>query len=187
MKQILLLVMSAGMMLGQSGEFNFHAGTSRFTSRELGPGSALDNGWLFGFRITLNQGDWLGHEFGYQYNRTGLVLSPATQGQGMGVHRSFYSALLYATGEGKRVRPFLAGGGQFANFVPPGASAARGQGDNQFGFHYGAGVKVKLTDRWLMRFDVREYNQGKPFGQFFRLSSGRLRQQEVSMGFSYTM
>lgn len=180
-----------GLGWAQSGEFNFHVGSSRFNQNAIATsGNAnvlLDNGWLFGFRLTLNQGDWLGHEFGYQYNRTSLGFSDGQELGGMGIHRSFYSTLLYATKEGSRIRPFVAGGGQFANFVPPGSSATRGGGENKFGFHYGAGVKVKINDQWLMRFDVREYNQGKPFGRFFPTTPGRLRQQEYSIGFSYTM
>jgi opacity protein-like surface antigen len=190
LKFICLLAMT-GLGWAQSGEFNFHAGSSRFNqnviARSEGANVLLDNGWLFGFRLTLNQGDWIGHEFGYQYNRTSLGFSAGQDLGGMAVHRSFYSTLLYATREGTRVRPFLAGGGQFANFVPPGSSAVQGGGENKFGFHYGAGVKVKVNDSWMIRFDVREYNQSKPFARFFQATPGRLRQQEFSLGFSFTM
>lgn len=181
----------AALGWAQSGEFNFHAGSSRFNQNVIARSDStnvlLDNGWLFGFRLTVNQGDWLGHEVGYQYNRTSLGFSDGQELGGMAVHRSFYSTLLYATREGSRVRPFVAGGGQFANFVPPGSTATRGGGENKFGFHYGVGVKVKVNDTWMIRFDVREYNQSKPFGRFFPSTPGGLRQQEYSVGFSFTM
>jgi len=175
----------------QNGELNFHAGSSRFKTNVIASSEQtnvlLDNGWLFGFRLTLNQGSFLGHEFGYQYNRTRLGFSDGEDLGGMAAHRSFYSTLLYATPEGSRIRPFVAGGGQFANFVPPGSSATQGGGENKFGFHYGAGVKVRVNDQWMIRFDVREYNQSKPFARFFPTPPGRLRQQEYSIGFSFMM
>jgi hypothetical protein len=39
----------------------------------------------------------------------------------------------------------------------------------------------------MIRFDLREYLQGKPFGQFLTTGGGVFRNQEYSIGFSYTL
>ena len=103
----------------------------------------------------------------------------------MAIHQGFYNFLLYATPEGSRVRPFVTGGGHFSNFVPPGASATQGSGDNKIGFNYGAGVKVRITPTWLFRVDYRDYNTGTPFD--LPGAEGRLRQTEISAGVSFTL
>ncbi len=43
---------------------------------------------------------------------------------GMATHQGFYDFLVYATPEGSKIRPFIAAGAQFSNFVPPGSSAS---------------------------------------------------------------
>ena len=92
-------------------------GVSRLSSRELGSISdgasnvpvTLDDGWRFGFRMTLNNWAFFGHEFGYGYNRTRLLIGNQDNG-GMAIHQGFYNFLAYATPEGNRVRPFVTGG-----------------------------------------------------------------------------
>jgi opacity protein-like surface antigen len=197
------LALASTAALAQYGEFNVHGGLYRLSPNKIGTAvgetsgatfdSLLDNGWMFGARTTLNQASFFGHEFGYNYNRTSLRYRPQNpnagveQKNGMATHRGFYNFLLYATPEGSRVRPFVTGGAHFANFVQPGASVQYGQGDNKFGVNYGAGVKFRLTDRYMIRFDLREYLQGKPFGQFLTTGGGVFRNQEYSIGFSYTL
>jgi opacity protein-like surface antigen len=105
----------------------------------------------------------------------------------MAIHRSFYNFLVYMLPEGIKVRPFVTGGGHFANHVQPGARVQFGEGDNKFGVNYGAGVKVRVTDRYLIRVDVRQYLQGKPFGQFLATEQGSYRGTEISLGFSFTL
>jgi opacity protein-like surface antigen len=83
-----------------------------------------------------------------------------------------------------RIRPFATAGLHFSNFVPPGASATSGGGSTKFGFNYGAGVKVKVSSLFGVRFDLRQYQTGKPdFGGLLSNRSGLLRQTEVSAGF----
>jgi len=157
----------------------------------------LGNGFRFSFRMTLNNESHFGHEVQYAYSRTSLDV-PATPGivgtvnnvgvaatpassQGMAVHQGGYNFLLYATNEGTRIRPFATGGVGFANYVPPGSSAASGGGSNKFGFNYGGGVKMRVTHLFGLRVDVRQYTTPKPFN--LPLASGWLRQTEVSAGF----
>ncbi len=141
----------------------------------------LDNGWNLGFRMTVNPYDHFGFEVGYIYNRTNLNIGGQDQG-GMAVHQGYGNALAYLTKSEARIRPFGTAGLNYSNFVPPGQSAQYGGGQNKFGFNYGGGIKVKLTGMWQARFDIRQFNTGKPgFGVLTGLS-GRLLMTEYSAG-----
>ncbi|MGH9632029.1 MAG: outer membrane beta-barrel protein [Bryobacteraceae bacterium] len=169
---------------GQVAEFAVSGGTHSFGDSDLGSGYSLDGGFRLAFRLTLNTWRFAGHEFGYAYNRTQLQFGGLDAG-GMGVHQGFYNFLLYATPEGTRIRPFATGGGHFSNFVPPGQSATYGQGSNKFGVNYGGGLKFILTDKYAVRFDVRQFLTGKPFD--LPGVSGNLRQTEYTVGFGIVL
>jgi opacity protein-like surface antigen len=172
------------MLLGQSAEFAVTGGVSRLNNNNIGNlGStnySLKDGWRFGFRTTLNTWRYIGQEFGYGYNRT--QLSDGQTDLGMAIHQGFFNFLLYATPDGSRIRPFLAGGGHFNNYTPPGTSVTSGGGSTKLGFNYGAGVKYRITPIFAIRFDVRNYQNGKPFG-FLTNRNGLIGQLEVSAGF----
>ena len=191
-----LFVIFSGAVWAQSGELWFDAGESILSNRNLGsplvpPGPPtdvqLDNGFRFGFRFGFNTGGRMGHEIQYAYSRThfidntGAVLG-AVGSAGMAIHEGGNNFLYYATPEGSKIRPFATAGVHFANFVPPGSSATSGGGSTKFGFNYGAGLKVRLTSKYGIRFDVREYEMGKPSFNILRNQSGLLRQTEVSAG-----
>jgi opacity protein-like surface antigen len=183
MAPVLLTAMTA-ISHAQVAEFGGFGGVATISGRDLGSGYSLDDGWKFGFRLGLNSWTYFGQEFGYAYNRTNLLLGGQDQG-GMAIHQGFYSFLAYATPEGSRIRPFAAGGGHFSNFVPPGASATYGQGSTKFGVNYGGGIKARVTERYQVRFDIKQYLQGKPFdlpGQ-----SGSLRLNEISVGLAFVL
>lgn len=188
-----LLAATVVPLSAQVFEVGFHGGVSRLSSRTIGsiPGATagdprsdveLKDGWRFGVRATLNSGRFTGYEFGYAYNRTKLLISGQDNG-GMAIHQGMFNYVLYATPEGTRVRPFVTGGGNFSNFIPPGASVTSGGGDNKFGFNYGGGLKFIVTDSWLFRIDVRQYQSGKPFDLVG--AEGRLKQTEISAGVSF--
>jgi opacity protein-like surface antigen len=184
-----LLLCASSMLYGQSAEFAVSGGQSQLADKELGSGYALDNGFRLGFRLTLNTWNFFGQEVGYAYNRTKLVYQEAGQEQeigGMAIHQGNYNLLAYATPEGSRFRPFATGGVHFSNFVPPGASAQYGQGSTKFGFNYGGGLKVKVGDRFQVRFDYRQFVTGKPLGNYFPVS-GSLKQNEISVGFGMVL
>jgi opacity protein-like surface antigen len=173
----------------QTGEFWFSAGQSILSNRGIGsldqggPSDdfTLTNGFRFSLGMTINTGDHLGYEFGYAYNRTHLDEYGQDDG-GMAIHQGFGDVLLYATKGGSRIRPFVAGGVQFSNFVPPGTSATEGGGSTKFGFNAGFGVKVKLTSMFAARVDYRLYTNPKPdFGLFSR--SGWFEQSTITAGF----
>jgi opacity protein-like surface antigen len=185
-----LLLMGSTCCVGQVFEAGMFGGASVFQGNSIGTFTGsnvkLTDGFRLGFRVGFNPYRYTGFEFGYAYNRTQLHVdsSPATE-TGMAVHQGFGDALFHFTKEGSWVRPFVAGGIHFSNFVPPGSSASSGGGDTKFGVNYGAGVKVKISTTWQLRLDVRQYETGKPFnlpGQ-----NGRLLQNEISAGFAFTL
>jgi hypothetical protein len=181
-----VITLAAGFSMvasGQAFEGAISVGRSLISSKDLGSGYSLDDGFRLAFRMTLNNWVFFGQEFGYAYNRTHLNFEQAGQTQdlgGMAIHQGFYNFLVYGTPEGKIVRPFATGGVHFSNFVPPGASATQGQGSNKFGVNYGGGVKVRVGEKWQVRFDVRQFVTGKPFE--LPGASGALRQTEISLG-----
>jgi opacity protein-like surface antigen len=182
-----VLFLFAGVLSAQMAEVAISGGASALSNKVLGNYSGtnyeLDNGFRLAFRFTLNPQTFFGHEVGYAYNRTSLKYGDSTSStsEGMAIHQGFYNFLVYATPEGFRIRPFATGGVHFSNFVPPGASVSSGQGTNKMGFNYGGGVKLKLTNLFGIRVDLRQYQTGKPFDLG---GSGLLRQTEVSAGLS---
>ena len=188
---VVLLLMCAASAWGQTFEAWFNGGQSIMSNKGLGsviPASQggtkndyqLEDGFRFSFRVALNNDSHFGHEVQYAYSRT--KLNAFGTEQGMAIHQGGYNFLLYATREGTRIRPFATGGVMFANYVPPGSSAAYGGGDNKFGFNYGGGVKVRVTSLFGVRLDIRQYTTPKPFSLPY-LREGWIRQTEISGGF----
>ncbi len=194
---LLILLCGSWIACGQALELGVFAGASHLQNGVIGSDTfsanaaagasvKLNNGFRFGLRVGFNPRRYLGAEFGYAYNRTQLHLDgPPVSEQGMAIHQGFGDALFHFTPEGSRIRPFVAGGVQFSNFVPPGASVASGGGDTKFGVNYGAGVKVKVTANWQFRLDIRQYESGKPFK--LANQNGRLLQNEISAGVAFTL
>jgi opacity protein-like surface antigen len=187
----LLLVGSATVALAQMGEVSLSLGKSIMRNNSLGStidalGAAvnapLDANLHLALRMTINNSRFFGHEFGYAYNRSSLKVGG--QSIGMPIHQGFYDFLLYATKEGTKVRPFAAGGVGFSSFFPPGASVFSGNGVTKFGFNYGAGIKVRVSDSFLIRLDARDYTTGKP--DFGISPQGWLHQLSVSAGLGFT-
>jgi len=172
----------------QSFEAGAFGGVSRVNGKDIGTLSlgdtdriTLKDGWCFGGRMTINNWSHFGHEVGYRYTRTAFVIQDTSTGTA--VHQGFYNFLAYATPEGSRVRPFATGGVQFSNFIYPGYTVSQGGGSNKVGYNYGGGVKVRVSPKYLIRLDVRQYVQGKPFD--FPGQSGKVSLLEVSAGFSF--
>jgi len=196
MKKLLLLVLSVSSW-SQALELSAGGGISRLSNAGLGKISAtsplandfgLDGGVRIVMRMTLNSGDFTGHETGYAYNRTQLLQNgdgSSSMKTGMATHQGFYNYLVYPTREGSRIRPFAAGGVHFANYVPPGASATSGGGSTKFGVNYGGGLKIRVSERFLLRFDVRQYRNPKPFGLIN--PGGWIRSNEFSTSLAFVL
>ena len=189
---VLALFASVGLATAQVGELSISGGVSRFGNANLGStvdqlglpvAVTIDNGFRLTFRFTLNTYRFMGHEFGYAYNHSNLIIAGVKSS--MPIHQGFYNFLFYATPEGSRIRPFATGGVHFTSFVPPGASVYYGNEVTKFGVNYGGGIKVKVATNWLVRFDFRQYETGKPFN--IPGASGRLFQNEISAGVSFIL
>lgn len=179
-------LLSSPAVFAQSAEFAVMGGVSRLNNAVIGDlqGTrySLGDGFRIGFRTTLNNWRFFGHEFGYGYNRSSLKSTDSPQGSGMAIHQGLYNMLAYARPDGAVVRPFVAGGAHFNNYTPPGTSVTSGGGSSKIGFNYGGGVKVRTGDKFAVRFDVHYYQNGKPFS-FLTGRSGLIGQLEVSVGF----
>ncbi len=184
----------AAAAYGQAAEASLSMGAGILKNNDLGSLGvtvngveqrlSVGNGFRLSARLSLNTWEHFGHEFGYGYNHTSLQVG--TQGSvGMGVHQGFYDFMVYATPTDSKVRPFVCGGGGFASFFPPGSSAFSGNGITKFSYNYGGGVKAKVTSIYGVRFDIRDYVTGKPFGSSSGVTDvhGLLHNVEVSAGF----
>ena len=195
MNRVLLLLLAIPAW-SQALEMAVGGGVSRLTNAGLGKLNAsstlrddysLKGGFRMVMRMTLNSGDFTAHETGYAYNRTQLVQNgegSSTQ-TGMAIHQGFYNYLLYPTREGSRIRPFAAGGVHFANYVPPGASATSGGGSTKFGVNYGGGLKIRVSERFMLRFDARQFLNPKPFGLIN--PGGWIRMNEYSTSLAFVL
>jgi hypothetical protein len=189
----LWVALPAASLWAQSADASLSGGVGIFTNKNLGELGAtglgqtlsLQNGVRISVRLGLNTGRFFGHEFGYGYNHTNLVIAN-TGKQGMGIHQGFYDFMLFPVPEGSPVRPFVCGGVGFASFFPPGSSAFSGNGITKFGLNYGAGLKWKMTPIYGFRLDVRDYITGKPFGESLGVvnTHGLLHNIETSVGFA---
>jgi len=190
-----VLILAAGPAAwGQAAEASLSFGRFLFTDKTIGElagstGSSLretlklGDGFRATARFSINSRKFVGHEFGYGFQRSSLDF--ASQGKtGMSMHGGFYNMLLHAMPEGSSIRPFLCGGGGFMSFFPPGTSAFSGNGFSKVNVNFGAGLKVKLSPIYGVRFDVRDYVSGKPFEDFFLNVRGMLHNIEVSAGIS---
>jgi opacity protein-like surface antigen len=193
------LLLGASAAWAQLGEVSVSVGRSSLRNASLGTVEGTDERGApmnieldattdvrVGFRFTVNAWTHLGHEFGYAYNHGKLRLQTTPRQEvGMPMHQGFYNFLAYATAEGAKVRPFVAGGGHFSTFYPPGTGVFSGNGVTKFGVNYGGGIKVRVSETLMLRLDVREYAQGKPdiYGQ--ANLKGWLRQMETSMGVAF--
>ena len=195
MNRVLLLLLAIPAW-SQALEMAVGGGVSRLTNAGLGKLNAsstlrddysLKGGFRVVMRMTLNSGDFTAHETGYAYNRTQLVQNgEASSSQtGMAIHQGFYNYLLYPTREGSRIRPFAAGGVHFANYVPPGASATSGGGSTKFGVNYGGGLKIRVSERFMLRFDARQFLNPKPFGLIN--PGGWIRMNEYSTSLAFVL
>ncbi|HEY1495820.1 MAG TPA: outer membrane beta-barrel protein [Candidatus Solibacter sp.] len=188
------------------GQLNIPSKNAFLGTAAVDPNSGnytLKSGFRLVFRMTLNSWRFMGHEFGYAYNRTSLD-APATtaitggiglpgqpsstvtlpaQNISIPAHQGFYDFLVYAVPEGKIIRPFACGGVQFTAFSQPGSYY--GNRETKYGINYGGGLKVKVKENWGFRLDARQYNMGKPFN--LPNASGRLLMWEFSGAVSFLM
>jgi len=114
-----ILLAVAAVLPAQVAEFSASGTQSLLSNRDIGSldtsaagrsnGPSTEQRIPPGFRMTLNNWKFFGHEVGYAYNRTAIPCDHSPHG-GLwhSIHQGFYDFLVYATPEGRQVRPFLA-------------------------------------------------------------------------------
>ena len=61
-------------------------------------------------------------------------------------------------------------------------------GVDKFGVNYGGGLKVRVSEKFLVRVDWRQYLTGKPFGGSEGLPvSGSVKQNVISAGVGFIL
>lgn len=193
-----LLLCLPGSLWAQSGELWASGGASILGGAGLGSASSdgstndvhLGSGFRFGFRFACNSAGHFGHEIQYAYNRTdftdsaGAILSNAGS-EGTAIHQAGYNLLYHfrPTKEGSKVRPFVTAGFHVNDYVLPPSATPQGSSVKP-GFNVGAGVKMRISPMFAVRFDVRQYETGKPnWGGILSNQGSLLHQTEVSGGF----
>ena len=183
----------------QDAEIGITGGYSSFREGEIasfggGGGDSTSyeytGGVRIGARMSFDFRDYFAHEVSYAFqsakfvetvntdlNATQEVLETSSQ-----IHNYSYNFTAHATPRDSRVRPFVTGGGGVTAFIPPGYSSFQVRGESKLGYNYGAGVKFLLSDKYGIRFDVRDHRTGKPF---FPNTDGMLHIIETSMTVSY--
>jgi hypothetical protein len=187
---------------GQTYEVSVVSGLARMSKSPLGSVSAddpIDNDTMFkrtaysyGVRLTYNPYQYYGHEAGYTYSRAGLRTNiPDADGNRtlfedkVAIHQAFYNFLIYFMPKGERWRPFMTGGLQAYNYGNPKTAGWTGVATHNYGFNYGVGLKLKLFNHALVRFDLRDSRTTKPYKLNpvdYTSFSGWVRQQEASVG-----
>ena len=180
----------------QYAEIGVTGGYSRFQDGEIasfgsfGGGAEsyeLGNGMRIGGRMSFDFRSYFSHEIAYTWQRakfrvtTSDGVTTTASESNIGIHNYYYNFVAHATRRDSAVRPFVTGGGGMSSFTYPGYSTFS-RGDTKFGYNYGAGIKFRLSDKYGLRFDVRDHVTGKPY---FDDLDGRLHNVETSMTFSF--
>src|SRR5690242_15300235 len=115
--RFVLLLLPLATLCAQSREIWVDAGQTLIANRflgtdQIGEGSKndlqLNNGFRFGVRFDVNQGERIGHEFQYANSRAQLQYNyePGAPKLGSAINRLGYDLLGYFTRKRAKVRPF---------------------------------------------------------------------------------
>ena len=194
MYQIVLVITLAFLtwtpLTAQTAEATVYGGLSQIGDNDLGEvgfaGVPLEmkKGFKAGARLTLNGSQFFGHELSYGYERHDLEVGGQKESQA-NVQQFYYDFVVHFAPRSVSVRPFVLAGGGFSSFSAREEGIfVDGAGETKPGVNFGGGLKVKLSPRFGLRFDVRDHLTEKP--NFLDLAgvSGRLHSLEYSAGFS---
>jgi hypothetical protein len=195
-----------GSAWAQTYEVSIFRGFARMGKTPLGSNNSdtpvdnetrFQNGSSTGIRLTLNMRGYYGHELGFMHTRAGIRTS-ILQADGttmtpveshVNIEQAFYNALIYMMPKGERWRPFITAGVQAAKTGGPKIDGWQGGATRNYGFNYGAGIKIRLFKYFLVRLDARDYFTGKPYYglSFNDIANGGalVRQQEASFGLDF--
>ena len=200
-----LLFAFLGSAGAQTFEVSIVRGLARMSKSPLGSNnlsSPVDNETQFrngsstGIRLTLNMRGYYGHELGFLHTRAGIRTS-ILQADGttmtpveshVNIEQAFYNFLIYMMPKGERWRPYITGGMQAFKHGNPRIDGWTGFASRNYGFNYGAGIKLRVYKHFLVRLDARDYFTGRPYTLTFsdlNLQGKLIRQQEASFGLDF--
>lgn len=191
-----------GCAWGQTYEVSVVSDLDRLSKAPLGSVSAADpqdndtmfksSAYTYGVRLTYNPYQYYGHEAGYLYTRASLRTNILDANDNrtvfqdkVTIHQAFYNFLIYFMPKGERWRPFITGGVEAFNYGNPKTVGWTGAATHNYGFNYGAGLKLTLFSHVLMRFDLRESITTKPYklnAEDYTNFGTWLRNQAASVG-----
>jgi len=168
-------LLAAGMCWGQKWEFGGGVGGGFYTSQNVTNSSAGSASAKIGAGIAAaawlantNTNRW-GGEIRYDFQRGNLQLGSGGSGAAFGAqsHAIHYDIHLHFADSEYRVRPFVAFGGGMKMFQGTGREIAAQPlsrialltktTDIRPMLSIGAGVKARLSDRWMLRAGVWNY------------------------------
>ncbi len=158
----------------QKYEFGIAGGGSFYQSKTVtGPRGSADAGFDSGYALSANIGnnmyEHVGGELRYTFLKNDLKLSSGGTNVGFGAqsHAIHYDLLFHTSGTGASVRPYVAAGAGIKYFRGTGAEviaqplgniALLTKANEVKGMvSVGAGVKIKVATRVLLRLDVHDY------------------------------
>lgn len=155
----------------------------------------LQGGTAYGARLTLNSRGYWGVELGYlQSNPRLYTLVPQDTGSPIPASTKITTrtgsgnVLMYMMPSGERWRPYLTAGGGATQFSEPNIVGWTRAKSRNYGFNYGAGLKIKLIEHVMFRLDFRDYLSGKPYDLTWEnnaFSGGWLHQREGTFGLAF--
>ena len=175
-----LLTLVTCCCFGQSWEVGVAAGYSFYHNATItNPVASAQAGFNSGVAASAELGQDIGDHFGgelrYTFLDGGSQLRFAGQEANMAAiaHAVHYDFLLYTAPKSSKVRPYLAAGGGVKYYVATGAETDS-QPLSNFAFlthtrevegllSAGGGLKMKVSEHWLLRVDFRYY--ATPFPQ----------------------
>ncbi len=154
----------------------------------------MRGGYGYGLRFTLNTPGYYGYEAGFVRSQatlnvrlrdadTGAVTATRNR-----IHNQlvFLNFLMYMMPSGERWRPYITVGGHMIRYGAPRLEQWTHGSARTYGGNFGGGIKLKVVNHVLLRFDVRDYIGGSPYDLKFedtaKFSGGMFRQLEGSLG-----
>jgi len=206
---LLFCLALAGAATAQTWEISVSRILPRISSAPLGSISEeskkdddtkLKGNYGYGGRLTWNTRGYYGHEIGYNYIYAQLttafrvtedrVTTTTTLKDDITIRQASYNFLMYFMPKGERWRPFMTGGFHLHDYGAPGFSEWPTGKSRNYGFNYGGGIKLRVIPNGLLRLDLRDYVNGKPYdlegADPTTFLGGWLRQLELSAGFTIT-
>lgn len=171
----LFLLASAPALFAQKFEVGGGVGASFYTGKDIaGRNNAAGTfkpatGWGFTAYLGNNSYDYVGGEFRYTMQKNDLELTSGGTSVKFGARSSafHYDVLIHTASVRQRVRPFLAFGGGAKLYEGTGKEVVA-QPLSNLAFltktreikpliTFGGGIKVKVSDRVLVRAEVKDY------------------------------